>query len=155
MRASPNNKGWAYMPFEERFKASYTVDQKTWCWNWVKGKGYGWITYERRWVPAHRAAWLHFKGPIPKGMCALHKCDNLKCVNYKKHLYIGSKKHNRADFMARHPKAKELIKQLIKNGTRGVNRFWASMTQTQRKEFSMRRRRQQSAKYAGIPGKGH
>jgi hypothetical protein len=144
--------GRKYPPFEIRFKAAYTVNKKTGCWEWNNPSpcsGYGGIDYEGKTIGAHRAAWLHFKGPIPPGKCALHKCDNRCCVNYKKHLYVGTRKDNRQDFMKRHPRAKQLVEIGIKAGTKGLRKFWRDMTPLQRSRFCRRRLRTQLAKNGG------
>jgi len=41
-----------------------------------------------------------YHGEIPKGMLALHHCDNTSCVNGD-HLYIGTHKDNTRDMMRR------------------------------------------------------
>jgi hypothetical protein len=50
-------------------------------------------------ISAHRAAWILFKGPIPKGLQVLHKCNNPPCceVFAKGHLYLGTHHENMRD----------------------------------------------------------
>lgn len=44
-------------------------------------------------VGMHIVSWELFKGPIPEGMCVLHRCDNPPCVR-PDHLYLGTKGDN-------------------------------------------------------------
>lgn len=44
---------------------------------------------------AHRAAWVHFHGPIPAGMTVDHLCKNRPCVNVE-HLRLLSRADNAA-----------------------------------------------------------
>lgn len=44
----------------------------------------------------HRIAWTLVNGPIPKGLCVLHKCDNPKCFR-PKHLFLGTRAENNRD----------------------------------------------------------
>ena len=53
----------------------------------------------RAWL-AHRWAWTQAHGPIPSGMCVLHRCDNPSCVNVD-HLFLGTKADNNADMDAK------------------------------------------------------
>lgn len=71
------------------------------CWEWTAGKtrdGYGEfrINAKDRSQRVHRISWfLHF-GEIPKGLCVLHKCDNIPCVN-PDHLWLGTINDNNID----------------------------------------------------------
>ena len=72
------------------------------CWEWKASvnsvHGYGQIGYQGSMLRAHRVAWMLVRGPIPKGLCVLHKCDNRKCVN-PYHLWLGTLKDNTQDMM--------------------------------------------------------
>lgn len=73
------------------------------CWEWtgcLSDTGYGTFYIAPKNRGAHQAAWLLFVGPIPEGMCVLHKCDNRKCVR-PDHLFIGSKRDNSRDMAAK------------------------------------------------------
>lgn len=72
------------------------------CWLW-KGKhkgsgGYATFVHCGEWFRAHRFSYELFVGPIPEGMCVLHKCDVRHCVN-SGHLFVGSKADNTADML--------------------------------------------------------
>jgi hypothetical protein len=65
------------------------------CWEWLgtTTRGYGSMgsnTY------AHRISWEIHNGPIPKGFCVLHKCDNSPCAN-PEHLFLGTQAENNFD----------------------------------------------------------
>ena len=91
-----------------RFEGNHVVTDSG-CWEWTKCKdpnGYGRIQHDGRAQVAHRIAWALWVGPIPKGMCVLHKCDNPTCIN-PDHLFLGTQLDNIADMnkKGRHGKA--------------------------------------------------
>ncbi len=76
------------------------------CWEWqgaTAKEGYGHITRGRRGegiVRTHRAMWEIVFGPIPDGLCILHRCDNPPCAN-PAHLFLGTRGDNNADMVAK------------------------------------------------------
>ena len=79
------------------------VDPATGCWNWTGGTtwvGYGQFAFDGYVAPAHRHAYLEFKGPIGPNLVVRHKCDNKLCCN-PDHLEIGSQRDNVMDYIAR------------------------------------------------------
>lgn len=87
-------------PKAERFWAK--VMKTPTCWNWTASRfagrenGYGHFYADGRDYYAHRFAWSLARGPIPKGVMVLHRCDNMKCVR-PKHLFLGSGVDNMQD----------------------------------------------------------
>ncbi len=73
------------------------------CWPWLGARmtnGYGKLTYGGWNVSAHRLSYVLAFGPIPEGMCILHKCDNPRCVN-PAHLRAGTQLENMQDMHAK------------------------------------------------------
>jgi len=86
----------------------------------------------------HRKSYEVYVGSIPDELIVRHKCDNTKCCN-PNHLELGTKRDNRQDFLERHPKAKELMADLVAKGTKAVKGFWQSMNEEERAKFIKRR----------------
>jgi len=77
------------------------------CWEWEGSRfpsGYGRLKRMR----AHRAVWEAVYGPIPAGLCVLHRCDNPPCVR-PDHLRLGTQADNMRDRASkgRHPSQKK------------------------------------------------
>jgi hypothetical protein len=49
-------------------------------------------------MAAHHFSYLAYKGPIPKGLCVLHRCDVRRCVN-PDHLFLGTHVDNAQDML--------------------------------------------------------
>jgi len=84
------------MTLQERFFSKVEMDPNGGCWLWsdaLNTKGYGCFSVNGVTKSAHRQSWIAFKGPIPKGLHVLHKCDIRSCVNAD-HLFLGTNQDN-------------------------------------------------------------
>jgi hypothetical protein len=79
------------------------------CWVWTASRnamGYGQFRTgskrdkTARCSLAHRVSWELENGPVPVGMCVLHRCDNPACVR-PSHLFLGTRTDNAADKVAK------------------------------------------------------
>lgn len=97
--AEPGARSLRDVPLTERIERFSMPIPESGCWIWMKSGnryGYGTVRVGRKKMPAHRAAWLAFRGPIPDNMCVCHSCDIPSCVN-PDHLSLGSLKENALD----------------------------------------------------------
>lgn len=92
------------LPTEERFWSRVNKKRKTQCWDWtsdMSSHGYGRLSLgDGRRMKAHRYSWELHNGPIPDGLCILHKCDRPSCVN-PDHLFAGTQLENIKDMVSK------------------------------------------------------
>lgn len=85
----------------ERFWAK--VEKSDGCWDWkssIKPTGYGTTRVDGKTKSTHRIAYELAIGPIPDGLCVLHRCDNRRCCR-PDHLFLGTKGDNNRDASAK------------------------------------------------------
>jgi predicted XRE-type DNA-binding protein len=105
------------------------------CWEWQGSKhrfGHGRIGAgpgTRRLLYTHRLSWEIHNGPIPEGMCVLHRCDNPPCSN-PDHLFLGTKADNTADM-----KSKGRASGGAKKPAKGETHYNAKLTDSQIEEI--------------------
>lgn len=84
----------------------YTIKNNTGCWGWTgpkEGSGYGHFKWISKYTKPHRASWIIYFGPIPKGMWVLHRCVGNRTCSNPKHLKLGDAKENYLDMIAQNP----------------------------------------------------
>lgn len=99
----PKRERTRWLPPEVRLFRDSRPNEVTGCIEWTKHldeSGYGVIGYGSRCKRTHRVSWEFCNGPIPSGLCVLHRCDNPKCLNVS-HLFLGTKADNNADKLAK------------------------------------------------------
>ncbi len=86
-----------------RFMSKVDQNGPNGCWVWtgcVNADGYGIADLKAVCSSrlAHRISFTLLCGPILKGACVLHRCDNPPCVN-PDHLFLGKDKDNVHDML--------------------------------------------------------
>lgn len=150
----------------ERFWSHVVVRGANECWEWTasvrqgRDGGYGMFWVDGKCWGAHRVSWtLHF-GPIPDGLCVLHRCDNRPCQN-PGHLFLGTKKDNNRDKSAKgrhhnqqkahcpkgHPYDEQNTRYLPPRSGRGVSRVCRTceVVANRRQRANARKLRESSA----------
>jgi hypothetical protein len=87
---------------EQRFWAKVTKTDTCWLWTGAtNGTGYGRFSRDRQsLVSVHRFSYELQVGPVPAGMCVLHRCDVRNCVR-PDHLFLGTVADNNQDMIAK------------------------------------------------------
>jgi hypothetical protein len=73
------------------------------CIEWTGARfrnGYGAKKVKGKMRRVHRLEWELKRGPIPEGICVLHRCDNPSCYNID-HLFLGTVQDNVDDMVAK------------------------------------------------------
>ena len=73
------------------------------CIEWTGARftnGYGARKIKGKQYRVHRLEWERVHGPIPEGLCVLHRCDNPPCYNVD-HLFLGTVLDNTRDMIAK------------------------------------------------------
>lgn len=68
----------------ERFTANLATTSPDACWVWTASldkEGYGRFSMRKRYIAAHRFAYLHYVGPLQAGLVLDHLCRNRACAN--------------------------------------------------------------------------
>ncbi len=106
----------------ERFYAKISkTPNETGCLDWtacLTKQGYGHFRFGAKDVYAHRLAWELANGPIPDGLCVLHRCDRPSCCRVE-HLFLGTMTDNMRD---RDDKGRHV-------SVRGERNFYARITE--------------------------
>lgn len=79
---------------DQRFLNKIIPEPNSGCWLWDAAISNNYGHYNNK--GAHRVSYETFKGPIPKGLHVLHKCDVPSCVN-PDHLFLGTPLDNMID----------------------------------------------------------
>lgn len=93
--ASPEERFWAMVNKSGPVPAHAPELGPCWVWTGHCNR-YGSFGLGRKIVRAHRFSWELAHGPIPDGLCVLHKCDNPPCTN-PGHLFLGTQLDNARD----------------------------------------------------------
>src|ERR1700743_2052316 len=90
------------MPPKLRFMSMTRRNETNGCLEWDSFRwfGYGMFYYMGKPRKAHRVSWELYRGPIPEGLCVLHRCDNRACVD-PEHLFLGTYQDNTDDMRAK------------------------------------------------------
>jgi hypothetical protein len=87
------------MDVKQRFWSKVRKTETCWLWTAARNEwGYGLFRFEGKLRLAHRVIWTLECGPIPTGICVLHRCDTPACVR-RDHLFLGTNKDNAEDMM--------------------------------------------------------
>ena len=99
----------SFTPILDRLFRHVIVTPSCWLWQGTKSKfGHGFIgngshnpkISKKQLLAVHRVSYELLVGPIPNGLCVLHKCDVPSCLN-PDHLFLGTMRENTADMISK------------------------------------------------------
>lgn len=96
--------------FDNKMK-EFTERKENGCLEWtgpISNTGYGRMFYDGNRTRAHRAVFIHNKGPLQKGYDVHHICENRICVEIT-HLQCLSK----SDHSKTHPKKRDRYGRIV------------------------------------------
>ena len=101
-----------------RFEAKVKKTEGCHLWTAAKQKqGYGMFSYAGKSTPAHRFAYLLYKGDIAENMVVHQTCETNECVN-PEHLVLQTKSQNKKSYtsvrVSREMVEKESVKYLYR-----------------------------------------
>lgn len=105
------------------------------CIIWTRSldsSGYGNTFFRGRYTSTHRISYQLFIGPIPDGMCVLHRCDTRACIN-PGHLWIGTKKDNTQDAIKKGRFSFNVDRMKGYGRSRGVVLTWEQVKEIRKK----------------------
>lgn len=102
----------------KRFKSKVNITDDCHLWTAAKQKqGYGMFSYAGKSTPAHRFAYLLYKGDIAENMVVHQTCETNECVN-PEHLVLQTKSQNKRSYssvrVSQEMVEKESVKYLYK-----------------------------------------
>ena len=102
----------------KRFESKVNKTEKCHLWTAAKQKqGYGMFSYNGKSTPAHRFAYLLYKGEIAENMVVHQTCETNECVN-PEHLVLQTKSQNKRSYtsvrVSQEMVEKESVKYLYK-----------------------------------------
>ena len=82
----------------DRFNSKINKSEDCHIWIAARQKqGYGMFSYDGKSLPAHRFAYLLYKGEIAENMVVHQTCENNACVN-PEHLILQTKSQNKKSY---------------------------------------------------------
>jgi hypothetical protein len=134
---------WKTTTQEQRFDARVRKSEDCWIYEGARTRfGHGSVQWNGKKTTAHRAMWMQTNGPIPEGLCVLHRCDNPPCVR-PDHLFLGTKRDNTADMWSKGRQAGSPAENAVKtacpkHGTAFETKKWGRICRECRREIANR-----------------
>lgn len=100
----------------QRFYQRFHPEPNSGCWLWsgtmTRAGGYGELVCRGKKHRAHVLSYKLHNGPVPTGLCVLHRCDVPRCVN-PNHLFIGTNLDNVRDRDAKGRGVRKLTEEQV------------------------------------------